>query len=168
MRRIGIFLRTAWNAFRNRYLSFGLRLILGATFIAAGAGKLPMRDDFVYVVIGYHVLPDAMAQSYAIALPWVEIVIGAFLILGLFSRIASGVGILTVLSFIIANTIVLSRGLNPSCDCLGWLASLQTRDALIIDFVLLIMAVQILLHKGDFLSLDSRFFRRKAPEPVSE
>jgi len=141
-------------------------MILGATFIAAGAGKLPLRDDFVYVVIGYHILPDALAQSYAIALPWVEIVIGALLILGLFSRFASGVGILTVLSFIIANSIILSRGLNPNCDCLGWVAVLQTRDAIIIDFVLLIMAVQILLRKGDFLNLGIRIFRRKAPQPV--
>ena len=162
------YLRTAWNAFRNRYLSFGFRLILGATFIAAGVGKLPMRDDFVNTVISYDLLPDVLAQPYAVALPWVEIVIGAFLILGLFSRIASGVGILTVLSFIIGNSIVLSRGLSLNCDCLGWLAALQTRDALIIDSVLLVMAVQILLHKGDFLSLGSRLFRRKALEPVSE
>jgi len=94
--------------------------------------------------------------------------VGSFLLLGLFSRFASGIGMLTALSCIIANSIILYRGVNMECGCFGEVAVLQTRDALLIDIALLIMAFQILVHKGEFLSLDSIIFRRKSSEAASD
>jgi len=98
----------------------------------------------------------------------VEVVVGSFLLIGLFSRFAAVIGILTVLSCIAANSILLYRGLTMECRCFGELAVIQTRDALLIDFALLIMAFQILVHKGKFLSLDSIIFRRKSSEAASD
>ena len=120
---------------------------------------------FVDQVEEANILPHALARVYGTALPYVEIVIGTLLILGLLTRFAAGIGGLAALSFIIGNSIRLYRGLYGECGCFGSIASLQfsTRDALIIDFVLLIMAIQIIVHKGEFLSLDSKIFRRKTP-----
>ena len=110
------------------------------------------------------ILPHTLAVIYANALPWVEIAVGAFLVLGLLSRLASAVGGLAALSFIVGNCTRLYQGWYGECGCFGSIAWLQfgTREALIIDFVLLIMAFQILVHKGEFLSLDSRIFRKKS------
>jgi uncharacterized membrane protein YphA (DoxX/SURF4 family) len=83
------------------------------------------------------------------------------LIIGLLSRFAAVIAMLSSLSFIIANSVVLYRGLNLECGCFGQAAVLQTRDALIIDCVMLIVAFLILIHKGEFLSLDSLLFRKK-------
>ncbi len=151
---------------RNQYLSFVFRIALGVVFIISGAGKLSEGAAFVDQVEEANVLPHALAKFYGTALPWVEIVIGALLILGLFSRFAAGIGGLAALSFIVGNSTRLYRGLYGECGCFGSIASLQfsTRDALIVDFVLLIMAIQILIHKGEFLSLDSKVFRRKIPD----
>ena len=156
-------LGTIWGAFRNRYLSFVFRIGLGVIFIISGAGKLPELAAFVDQVEEANVLPHVLATAYGTALPYVEIVIGALLILGLFSRFAAGIGGLAALSFIIGNGTRIHRGLYGECGCFGSIASLQfsTGEALIIDCVLLIMAIQILVHKDEFLSLDSMIFRKK-------
>ena len=155
--------QTSWGAFRNRYLSFVFRIGLGVIFIISGAGKLPELAAFVDQVEEANLLPHALARAYGTALPYVEIAIGALLLLGLLSRFAAGIGGLAALSFIIGNSTRLYRGLYGECGCFGSIASLQfsTREALIIDCVLLIMAIQILVHKGEFLSLDSIIFHRK-------
>jgi uncharacterized membrane protein YphA (DoxX/SURF4 family) len=166
MKKLGRFAGISCEICRNRYLSFVLRIGLGVIFIISGAGKLPELAAFVDQVEEANILPHALARAYGTALPYVEIVIGALLILGLLSRFASGIGGLAALSFIIGNSTRLYRGLYGECGCFGSIASLQfgTRDALIIDFVLLIAAIQILIHKGEFLSLDAKIFRRKTPD----
>lgn len=168
MRKLRIFAVAAWGILRNRYVGFALRLVVGVTFIVSAVAKLPEKAAFVDEVAEYALLPDALAQVYGTALPWVEITVGSLLLLGLFSRFASGIGMLAALSCIIANSIVLYRGLNMECGCFGEMAILQTRDALLIDFALLIMAFQILVHKGEFLSLDGIVFRRKSSEAAPD
>jgi uncharacterized membrane protein YphA (DoxX/SURF4 family) len=152
-----------WAGFRNRHLSFVLRLVVGATFIVSGAGKLPEGGAFVAKVEGFDLLPGVLARFYGTALPWVELAVGALLLLGLLSRFAAGIGFLTALSFVIANSVSLYRGLNLECGCFGDVAVLHTRDALIIDVVLMLMALQVLVHRGEFLSLDSLIFRKRSP-----
>ncbi len=165
MKKLRRFAELSCEIFRNRYLTFVLRIALGVVFLISGAGKLSEGAAFVDQVEEANILPHALARVYGTALPYVEIVIGALLILGLLSRFAAGIGGLAALSFIIGNSTRLYRGLYGECGCFGNIASLQfsTRDALIIDFVLLVLALQILVHKGEFLSLDSKIFRRKTP-----
>jgi uncharacterized membrane protein YphA (DoxX/SURF4 family) len=164
MNRTKDLLKMALTAFRHRYLSVVFRLAVGIIFIVSSVGKLSDGSAFVDDVTKYQLLTNNLADAYATALPWVEIVMGSLLIIGLFSRVAAGVGVLTSLSFIIANSVVLHRGLNLACGCFGDIAALQTREAIIIESVLLIMAIQILVRKGDFLSLDSVLFRKRSLE----
>jgi uncharacterized membrane protein YphA (DoxX/SURF4 family) len=163
MKGVRSILGATCGAFRNRYLSFVFRIGLGVVFIISGVGKLSEGVAFVDQVEEANILPHALARVYGTALPYVEIVVGALLILGLLSRFVAGIGGLASLSFIIGNSTRIYRGLYGECGCFGNIASLQfsTREALIIDCVLLIMAIQILIHKGEFLSLDSVIFRRK-------
>jgi len=161
MMRFKNLLSMALVAFRHRYLGFVFRLAVGIVFIVSSVGKLSEGSAFVDDVTKYQLLPDMMAEAYATALPWVEIIMGVLLILGFFTTIAAGIGVLTSLSFIIANSVVLHRGLNLSCGCFGDVAALQTREAIIIECVLLIIAVQILVRKGDFLSIDFLRTRRR-------
>jgi uncharacterized membrane protein YphA (DoxX/SURF4 family) len=157
--------QAVWGVFRNRYLSFVFRIALGVVFIVSGAGKLPELAEFVDEVKGADVLPDALATAYGNALPFVEIVVGVLLVLGLLTRFAAGIGGLCSLSFIVGNGFRIHRGFYGDCGCFGAIASLQftTWEALTIDCVMLIIAIQILVHKGEFLSLDSIIFRKKTP-----
>lgn len=157
--------RASCVTLRSPYISFAFRLALGGTLIFSGAGKVQEGSAFVAEVEKYALLPDAVAQVYATLLPGVEIAIGVLLILGLVTRFAAGAGLLATLSLIIANAVILYRGLNMECACFGSLATFHTRDAIIVDCIMLLMAVQILLHRGDFLSLDSVVLRRRRAEP---
>ncbi len=115
MKRIDKCARISWEIFRNRYLSFVFRSALGVVFIISGAGKLPESAEFVQEVEDADVLPHALATVYGNALPFVEIVIGALLILGLLSRFAAGIGGLSALSFIIGNGFSSRRKGSSTC-----------------------------------------------------
>ncbi len=161
MSRLGAIATKSCRVLRHRYSSLVFRLAVGIVFLISGAGKLPERAVFIEKVEEFDLLPQTLANFYGNVLPWVEIVFGALLIIGLLSRFAAVVAMLSSLSFIVANSVVLYRGLNLECGCFGETAVLQTRDALIIDCVMLIAAFLIVIHRGEFLSLDSLVYRKK-------
>jgi len=138
----------------NRYVLLGIRLVLGATFTLAAAGKLPERAKFVDVVTGYGLLPWDLAQAYGLLLPWLELALGICLVAGLLSRFVAGASILVIISFIVANGTAVFE--NKFCPCFGGsILLLETSDALIMDVVMTTMAFAILLYDRGFLSLDS-------------
>ena len=47
-------------------------------------------------------LPESLARFYGYALPWVEIVVGLFLIIGLLTRLVAGIGALVLISILVA------------------------------------------------------------------
>jgi uncharacterized membrane protein YphA (DoxX/SURF4 family) len=82
------------------------RLALGFMFLLAGIGKLKMgpaafyRDVFLAVRPPW--LPEILAKPYGYALPFLEALVGALLIIGLLSRVTAGVMALMLASFTIA------------------------------------------------------------------
>lgn len=138
----------------NPYVTLASRVVLGGVFIFAGIAKLPYIDDLIGEINQYHILPQSMATAYGYALPPLEIVLGSLLVVGLFLRISASVTGLVVVSFVIAKITALAQGLNIIiCGCFGPAISLLAVQSLSIDFVLLILALQILFHRGEFLSL---------------
>lgn len=155
---------------RHRYLTFALRIGLGGVFVIAGYGKLCDIGVFAGAVQMYEILPDSLATAYGYTLPFVELIIGILLILGIFLRVSAGLSILTTVSFVIAKSITLARGANPPCCCLPWFEMLCSQS-LAIDFLMLAAALQILLHRGEFLALGtyiSRGIKRIRKTPVGE
>jgi uncharacterized membrane protein YphA (DoxX/SURF4 family) len=166
MATVGNLASGLWNLARHGYVCALFRLAVGITLVIASVGKLSSGGVFVEEVKDYHLLPDALAQVYGSALPWVEIVVGCLLIVGLITTFAAGIAVLASLSLIIANAVVLARGLNLECGCFGDLAALQTREAIIIDSVMLMMALLILVRRRDFLSVDLWMRRRRLRRPM--
>jgi len=146
----------------NRKLTFALRLLLGLTFLVFGASKLADLGGFSDTVLSYGILPVALSEAYAVALPWAEVIIGSLLILGLGLRFVAPVAILIIASLIggtAGNLYLLGTG-GP-CGCLPGLDWPLGTSHIVAQMLMLIMATQIWLHKGEFLSLDSRLFRQK-------
>lgn len=137
---------------------------MGGVFIFAGATKVVNIDDFIDAINEYDVLPSALATVYGHVLPYLEIVLGIFLVLGLFLRFSSAVSGLVVLSFSIAKIQAMIRGLDiDSCGCLGSEIHLLVAQTLPVDVVLLALAAQIFFHRGEFLALGpwlSRLLKR--------
>jgi len=143
----------------NRFLGVGLRVIVGATFLIAGIAKLPMHPEWVEVMLAYKILSLPLIKPYIAVIPWLEITIGACLILGLFIRFFSLVSIPIIASFIGGNVIALLYSLSEGCGCFGELIAVSHKGALVIDALLLIGVLLIFFQRKHFMTLDSRVTR---------
>jgi hypothetical protein len=134
------------------------RLLLGGLFVSSDLPKLLRPDEFARIIYGYRLLHPDIINLAGIILPWVEVVPGALLIIGLWPRSAALLlaGLLTV--FLGAAGLVMLRGLDISCGCFLPFFSDRVGWALILrDSVLLLLAIQILIWPSSFLP------RRTAP-----
>ena len=99
------------------YFIICLRWLAAAIFIFAGIGKILDPTKFVVDIDNYRMLPYILVTIVAVALPWLEVLCGLFLIFGKWQK--SAALILLILSFIffIAIGSALIRGLDISCGC---------------------------------------------------
>src|SRR5437762_13351956 len=94
-------------------------LIVGGIFIYAGVIKAMDPVGFANAIDNYKILPWLLTVRLAFYLPWLEILCGLAVILGLLYR--GGLLILTALIsiFIIASVTAKARGLDITCGCFG-------------------------------------------------
>lgn len=110
-------------------VSLGLllgRLPMGAFFLLAGCAKIRMGiNNFVgFASRSSHVpaaVPQSLVNGYLHAVPFLEIIVGAMLILGLFARAGGLIGSLMVISFVVGATGWTAPGLpfTPNLIYLG-------------------------------------------------
>jgi uncharacterized membrane protein YphA (DoxX/SURF4 family) len=124
-------------------------------------------------VQAHGLLPSILADLYGYALPWIELIIGTFLVSGLLTRFAAGVTILMVISFIVANGTAVYDRVQVSdtpCGCFRWI-TVKTGDALILDAVMIVFAIVLLLRAQGMLTLNKvfrRMYRMDEPLPEEE
>ena len=119
-------------------------LIIGGIFIYAGVIKAMDPVGFANDIDNYKILPWAISVPFAFYLPWLEILCGWAVILGLLHR--GGLLILTALVsiFIAASVISKVRGLDITCGCFGHTSKyLSFFGHLALDFVLLAALVAL-------------------------
>jgi len=104
-------------------ISLVIRLALGAVFIFAGVPKIMDSAAFAGAVYNYQLLPDVLVNLVAIFLPWLEVVAGAFLILGVWLPGAIIIYNGLMLTFMAAIIISAVRGLDINCGCFSTGAS---------------------------------------------
>ena len=84
-----------------------------------GALKLPEPDESVRAVRAYELLPEAVVPVVGHALPVVEVLVGACLLLGLLTRGSAVVSSLLLVAFIVGISSAWARGLQIECGCFG-------------------------------------------------
>ncbi len=94
-----------------------MRVLMGGIFLYAGYDKVLNPEQFALIVYNYRLLPDRLVNAVALVLPWVEIVAGAFLVLGLFPWASVTVYSGLVMVFMTGIVISLIRGLDITCGC---------------------------------------------------
>ena len=112
------------------------RLILGGVLVVAGALKVGNLQKSAMSVRAYEMLPIWLANFFGYALPWVEIAIGALLILGVAVRIMGALGALIMLGFIIAIAQAWARGLSIDCGCFGGGGTIDPEDTKYLSTIL--------------------------------
>ena len=142
-----------------RYLGLLIRLVTGGIFIVSSISKLPMQSRFVEVVQSFHLLPGPLTVAYGLVLPWVELLVGCYLVFGILVKPGAIITILMCISFLIANISSVIRGEYYCPDCFGELFALSVTQAITIDILIIISAAVLLFvaKKTEPLSFDSWF-----------
>jgi putative oxidoreductase len=104
---------------RMKYLVLAGRLLIGGIFIYASIYKIFDPATFAVAVRNYLIIPASWSNTVALTLPWVEIVAGVFLILGIQVKPSAllTTGMLGV--FLGAIIYAFSIGLDIDCGCFG-------------------------------------------------
>jgi uncharacterized membrane protein YphA (DoxX/SURF4 family) len=151
------------NFLKSKYLSFLFRLILGCVFVYASFDKIAHPADFARIVYNYHFLPGSVINLFAIILPWVELLTGMALILGLFVEAASAIigGLLIIFIVGLGNAVI--RGLDISCGCFSTAPSSEkiVWDTIIRDLIFLVLVVQVYYGYGGFGSVEKVLTKKK-------
>lgn len=152
---------------KSLFLFVFWRVVIGAVFVVSGFEKLIQpRENFLYVIHGYNILPhEALAVIVATTFPWIEFLLGSFLILGLWTRIAAAGVALCNITFIIVVGQALVRKLPISeCGCFGDLLKLPLAGIIVFDTAMLVITTMLFVFWRDaaFFGLDEYF--RKAKE----
>jgi uncharacterized membrane protein YphA (DoxX/SURF4 family) len=112
-------LAPAWAFLRGPYPTLVSRAVVGGVFLLTGILKALDVPSFEHSIQAYQMVPAVLVPVMANGLPWLEIVVGAYVLAGLYRRwSALVVGALLVI-FMIAMGQALARGLTLQCGCFG-------------------------------------------------
>ena len=103
----------------SSWLTLLARIVLGGTLLVAGYLKIGNSYNAQTSVRVYKLLPVGAANFLGLTLPWIEVALGLFLIVGIWVRkvaLASGV---LMLIFIFAIGQAWARKLPINCGCFG-------------------------------------------------
>lgn len=95
------------------------RLVLGIVLIVAGGLKVGNPRGSARAVQAYEVMPFDIAGYVGYALPWIEVIVGALLVLGLFTRVTGLIAALLMGAFVVGIAQAWARGLTIDCGCFG-------------------------------------------------
>jgi rhodanese-related sulfurtransferase/uncharacterized membrane protein YphA (DoxX/SURF4 family) len=93
------------------------RLFLGGVFVYASYDKILHPVPFAEIVYNYQILPDLLVNLAALFLPWIELLVGLSLILGI--GLPGAVLICNLLLVVFFSTLIfnMARGLDIDCGC---------------------------------------------------
>ena len=95
------------------------RLGLAAVFLISGVLKAIDPDATYVAVRAYDLLPKLGVALVAGVLPWLEIVIGLLLLVGIATRAVAVASAVLLLGFMVGVTQAWARGLSIDCGCFG-------------------------------------------------
>lgn len=142
----------------NDYLNLVVRLFVGIVFIYASIDKIADPGQFARIVYNYHMLPGSLINIFALILPWVEMICGISLILGIYKEGSVLIFNLMVLAFIIGISVNIIRGVNLECGCFTVSSKARSNaiDLLIRDIGLLVLTVYLFISKSKRFDLVGR------------
>jgi putative oxidoreductase len=151
------------------YATLASRIVLGGVFLIAGATKILNPGTLAAAIRSYELpLPEWFISLSAHALPYLEVLLGLYLLAGLFTKISAWAtnGLMAI--FFLALLQGALRGLEMDCGCFGssagetsnlWLAAAR-------DVGLLALGLHVALAPLGRFSVDALLRRgRSEDEP---
>jgi putative oxidoreductase len=97
----------------------GAQIVLGALFLLAALAKIVDVTSLAREVHNFRIVPFWSEHLVAMTLPWVELVAGLALMLGIRARAGAWVAGVLLAGFTIGVALAMARGLNFHCGCFG-------------------------------------------------
>lgn len=134
----------------NDYLTLIVRLFIGGMFIYASYYKIVEPISFAKSIWYYHLVPGYLINIVALVMPWLELLCGLGLILGIFYRGSVLWVNIMLLVFMIALATAVVRGISIDCGCFKASAAGtdSAKETLIRDVGLFILSLQLLFSRS--------------------
>jgi len=108
---------TGREALTHPWLTIRVQLALGVIFIVAALPKLLDPPSFAHMIYNYRLVPGGVINLAALIMPWLEILCGLALVIGVWTRPARDLIALMLIFFIVAISINIFRGNAIDCGC---------------------------------------------------
>lgn len=144
-----------------------LRIILGCVFIFASVDKIADPQSFAASITNYRIVSGNLALLFATILPWIELLSGLGLLLGLLVRGSALLTLALLGLFTILVGLAMLRGLDISCGCftqdpsagkVGWMKIGE-------NLLLIAMNVVVLYPSVHNFSLEGYLRKREPATP---
>jgi uncharacterized membrane protein YphA (DoxX/SURF4 family) len=135
------------------WLTVRVQIALGVLFVAAALPKIVDPPAFAHMIYNYKLVPGSFLNLMALFMPWLELLCGVALILGIWRRTAAVIVGALLVVFIVAIGINLVRDNAVNCGCFDVGSMNKTHDQLIDemrwvvirDILMLLMVAQIMI-----------------------
>lgn len=150
----------------SRTITTIARLVIGIVFIMASLDKIIAPDPFAHSIINYNMVPFELVNLMALILPWLELLVGTALVLGIWVRTTAALSGAMLVMFIGAVSAAMIQGLNINCGCfsqtgegtkVGWPKVLENTG-------MTVLAIWAVLFPDSYLSVEEFLSARSQSE----
>ena len=136
---------------------FVMRVLLGGLLLATGALKLGHAPDLAAAIAGFRLLPAGAIGPLALALPFFELLLGGYLVIGLFTRTAAIVAALQFVIYASAIASAVIRHIPANCGCFGPQdAAVADWPHVAFDLALALLSALVAYRAPGILAVDRR------------
>lgn len=125
--------------FSGAWLTIRVQIALGVIFLVAAWPKIVDPPSFAHMIYNYRILPAGLINITAITMPWLEILAGLALVLGIWVKPARWIIAAMLIVFIVAIAFNLMRDNAIDCGCFDVSAAGKTHEERLRDMWLVIL-----------------------------
>lgn len=130
-----------------RMLTSWARCGLGLLFLTSSVAKLYQPYEFLNNVYEYDLFGPEIGLYVAFIVPWLELVLGVTLVLGVAQAGAMILSSVLMATFVVAQSLTMWRGLDISCGCFGSGGEPISYKSLAISGSALLVTMLLLVHR---------------------
>ncbi len=105
------------EALASPWLTVRVQIALGLFFVVAALPKLVDPPSFAHMIYNYRLVPGGFVNIFALVMPWLELLAGVALVLGIWTRTSATLVGALLLVFVAAISLNLARGNAIDCGC---------------------------------------------------